>query len=247
VLKAGLAKGRKFSLRLKVDGLANPLVVADAIEMVGPRPGIVSAQKSPVGDLGIELAADELPAGIAAGMVLQIDRLEHAVRPRLELNCQSGETRQTLTLSPSEASHGASLSFAGPGALYLSLDPGVVGYAGCRLQATAILEPEGRSDPFLLGRVVRLPRLDKFTLTAEKVGDSSYAGTLEGRDLDTIDQVGWDAGNGVPVAAIPAPVPEKPGQQKLRIVMPWPAPGPHAPLYVWLRGEQTGRRTGVTY
>jgi hypothetical protein len=247
VPKAGLAKGRKFSLRLKVEGLANPLVVADAIEMVGPRPGIVSAQKSPAGDLGIELAADELPAGIAAGMVLQIDHLEQAVRPRLELSCQSGEARQTLTLSPSEASHGASLSFAGPGALYLSLDPGVVGYAGCRLQATAILEPEGRSEPFLLGRVVRLPRLDKFTLTAEKVGESNYAGVLEGHDLDVIGKVGWDGESGVPVGAIPTPSPDKPGRQTLRIVMPWPAPAPHAPLYVWLRGEQTGRRTAVTY
>ena len=35
--------------------------------------------------------------------------------------------------------------------------------------------------------------------------------------------------------------------QTLRLVLPWPAPGPHAPLYVWLRGEQTGRKTAVTF
>ncbi len=247
VLKSDLKKGRRFALRLKVKGLASPVTVEDAIEMVGPRPGILSAQKSQAGDLGIELAADELPAGTAAGLVLQVDHLDHAVRPRLELGCQSGEVRQALTLSPSEPSHGASLSFAGPGALYLSLDPGVVGYAGCRLEATVILEPEGRSDPYVLGRVVRIPRLDKFTLTSEKVGDSSYAGILEGRDLDVIDKVGWDAQNGTPVGAIAAPMPEEPNRQTLRIVMTWPAPGPHAPLYVWLRGEQTGRKTGVSY
>jgi hypothetical protein len=247
VLKSGLAKGRRFALLLKVKGLANPLKVEDALEIVGPRPGIVSAQKSQAGDLGIDLAADELPAGTAAGLVLTINHLDHAVRPRLELDCQGGETRQPLTLTPSEPSHGATLSFAGPNAVYLSFDPGLVGYAGCKLEAVVILQPEGRSDAFILGRVVRIPRLDKFTLTSEKVGDSSYAGILEGRDLDVIDKVGWDAQNGVPVGAIAAPIPEDPMRQTLRIVMTWPAPGPHAPLYVWLRGEQTGRRTSVTY
>jgi hypothetical protein len=115
------------------------------------------------------------------------------------------------------------------------------------LTATAILDPEGRSDPFSLGRVIRIPRLDKFALTAEKIGESSYAGILEGRDLDVIERVGWDAQNGVRTEAIPAPVPGDASRQTLRIVMPWPAPGPHAPLYVWLRGEQTGRKTAITY
>jgi hypothetical protein len=66
---------------------------------------------------------------------------------------------------------------------------------GCHLAATAILDLEGLSDPFLLGRVIRVPRLDKFTLIDEKVGDSSYAGVLEGRDLYVIERVGWDAQN----------------------------------------------------
>jgi hypothetical protein len=61
-----------------------------------------------------------------------------------------------------------------------------VGYSGCHLAATAILDLEGLSDPFLLGRVIRVPGLDKFTLIDEKVGDSSYAGVLEGRDLYVI-------------------------------------------------------------
>ena len=121
--------------------------------------------------------------------------MHDTTRPRLELGCETGELRQSLTLSPGEPSGGASLTFAGPGALYLSVDPGAVGYAGCRLAATVILDPEGRSDPFILGRVIRIPRLDKFTLTTEKVGDSSYAGILEGRDLDVIEKAGWDAQN----------------------------------------------------
>jgi hypothetical protein len=248
VLKAGLVKGQRFPLRLKVKGLDNPVTVPDAIEIVGPRPGILSVQKSETGALGLEIGAEELPAGTAAGLALTVKHMHAALWPRLELGCQTGELRQLLTLSPGEISGGTSLTFAGPGALYLSLDPGVVGYAGCRLEATVILDPEGRSDPFVLGQVIRVPRLDKFTLSTERVGDSSYAGILEGRDLDVIEMAGWDAQHGVRVESIPTPVPgDSSSRQTLRVVLPWPAPGPHAPLYIWLRGEPAGRKTAVAY
>ena len=246
-LKTGLIKGQRFPLLLKVIGLDNPVTVPDAIEIMGPRPGIRSVQKSMAGALGIEIGADELPAGTAAGLVLTVSHLHDNIRPRVELGCESGELRQSLTLSPGEPSSAASLTFAGPEALYLSVDPGTVGYAGCRLAATVILNPEGSSDPFVLGRVIRIPHLDKFTLTNEKIGDSSYAGILEGRDLDVIENAGWDAQHGVPVESIPTPVPGDSARQTLRVVLPWPAPGPHAPLYVWLRGEAQGRKTAVAY
>jgi hypothetical protein len=246
-LKSGLTKGQSFALVLKIKGLENPLTVSHAIEIVGPRPRIRSVQKSLAGALGIELAADELPAGTAAGLALAVDHLHDSSRLRLELGCETGELRKSLTLSAGEPSGGASLTSAGPGTLYFSVDPGTIGYAGCRLSATVIVDPEGRSDPFVLGRVVRVPTLDKFTLTTEKVGDASYAGILEGRDLDVIEKAGWDAANGVPVESIPTPLPGGPARQTLRLVLPWPAPGPHAPLYVWLRGEPQGRKTAVAY
>jgi len=246
-LKAGLIAGRTFPLVLKVKGLSSPVTVPDAIKIVGPRPRILSLQKSLAGALGIEIGADELPAGTAAGLVLTVNLLHDAVRPRLELGCEAGELRQSLTLAPGEPSGGASLTLAGPGTLYLSVDPGAVGYPGCRLAATVILDPEGRSDHFVLGRVIRVPRLDRFILTTEKVGDSNYAGTLEGRDLDVIEKAGWDAEHGVPVESIPTTVPGEPSRQTVRIVLPWPAPGPHALLYVWLRGETRGRKTVVAY
>ncbi len=246
-LKAGVGKDQRFPLLLKVKGLQDPFTVPDAIEIVGPRPRILSVRKSLADTPGIEIAADELPAGTPAGLVLQVQASHDAIRPRLELGCETGALRKALTLSPSEPSGGASLTFAGPGVLYLSVDPGAVGYAGCRMAATVIHDPEGRSDRFVLGRVIRVPRLDKFTLTNEKVGDSSYAGILEGSDLDVIEKTGWDAEHGVPVESIPTPVPTDPGRQTVRIVLPWPAPGPHALLYVWLRGETQGRKTSVAY
>jgi hypothetical protein len=246
-LKSGLKQGQTFALVLKVKGLENPLTLARAIEIVGARPRIQSVQKSLSGALGVDMAADELPAGIPAGLVLNLDRAHDSGRPRVELRCETGETLRALTLSAGTPVAGASLTSAGPGALYLSFDPGAVGYPGCKLSATVIVDPDGRSDPYVLGRVIRVPRLDKFTLTSEKAGQASFVGTVEGRDLDVIEKVGWDAGNGLPVDAIPTPVPGDRPSQSLRVVLPWPAPGPHAPLYIWLRGESQGRKTSVSY
>src|ERR1700686_1276556 len=57
-----------------------------------------------------------------------------------------------------------------------------------------------------------------------------------------IDKAGWDAEHGVRVESIPTPVPGEPSRQTVRIVLPWPAPGPHAPLYVWVRGRRGDAR-----
>jgi hypothetical protein len=246
-LKPGLKRGQNFAIVLKVKGLDNPVTLPGAIEIVGVRPQIQSVQKSLPGAFGVEIAADELPAGMPMGFALNLDRVHDSSLPRLDLSCQSGELRRELTLTAGTPLAGASLTSAGPGALYLSVDPGAVGYPGCKLSATVIVDPDGRSAPYILGRVIRVPRLDKFALTSEKVGDASYGGTVDGHDLDVIEKVGWDAANGIPVEAIPTPVPGEHPSQNLRVVMPWPAPGPHAPLYIWLRGESQGRKTAVSY
>ncbi|HEV2445460.1 MAG TPA: hypothetical protein VGS58_06040, partial [Candidatus Sulfopaludibacter sp.] len=173
--------------------------------------------------------------------------LHAGARPLLQLSCDAGDERKPLQLAPDEPASGASLTSAGPGELYLSLDAAAVGYAGCGLMASIRIQPEGRSDPVSLGRVVRIPRLEQFTLTTEPLGPSTYAGILKGSDLDLVERTGWDAQNGLPVDAIPAPVAGEPGKQTLRVALPWPSPAPHAPLYVWLRGEKDARRTSVTY
>lgn len=246
-LKSTAKPGDEFALELHVRGLEAPLRVPKAIVIVGPRPKILSARKSRTEDSGVELRADELPAGTAAGFVISVAHLSDAgddARPRLELKCGSGEMRQAISLAPSEPVTGASLSTAGADSLYLSLDPGLVGYPGCELTATLTVAPRGSSAPMVLGRIVRLPALEKFTLSSESTGPNQYAGTLEGHDLDVIEKAGWDAQNGLPVSGIPAPI--SPTQQTLRIAVPWPAPAPHAPLYIWLRGETAGRRTRMT-
>jgi hypothetical protein len=248
-LKATAKAGDTFAISLHIHGLEAPVVLPKAIVVVGARPQILSARKAQTSDPGVELRPGELPAGAAAGFVLSVAHLADDsdapdARPRLALGCRSGGARRTLTLSPAEPTPGATLSAAGEDSLYLSLDPGMVGYSGCELTATLTVEPRGSSEPVALGRVVRLPALEKFTLSGESLGPNRYAGTLQGRDLDVVEKAGWDAQDGLPVNGIPAPV--SPTEQNLQIAVPWPAPAPHAPLYIWLRGEAAGRRTKLT-
>ena len=155
--------------------------------------------------------------------------------------------KHPLALHPGERNGSAQLDFAGEGVLFLSLDPGSVGQSGCQLVATATLEETGASDPYTLGRVIRLPHIERFLLTDEKEGGHLYIGSLTGQELQTVEKTGWDGKTGYPVQGIPTPVAGDPQEQTLKIELPWPPPSPRAPLYVWLRGETEGRTTQAKY
>jgi hypothetical protein len=252
-LKAGTKVGATYALALKLKGLDVPDTMPDAIKVFGPRPVITNVRKAIPGTLGVALTRDELPAGTVAGLSMEVrqyhDRLagDSVSRPQVELGWLSGGLRKVIKLAPDEHVDGAQLTMAAPGMLFLAIDPAAVGYAGCVLTARVSVEPEGQSDAFPIGRVVRVPRLDQFVLTNEQLDASTYVWILKGRDLDVIEKTGWDAQLGVPVDSVPTPVSGEPGLQTVRIAMPWPAPAPHAPLYVWFRGEPDGRKTSVTY
>jgi hypothetical protein len=247
-MKDGLTAGKRFALSVKVAGLDAPLTLDDAVEVVGPRPKIVSVRASMPGNLGTEIHEGELPSGAVVGLALRVEHLYGASgQPAISIACSTGDLRGALKLAPDQAAGGASLTQAGPGNLYLSFDPGKVGYPGCALTARVTTEPEGSSDAQPLGRVIRLPRVEQLTLTNEKAAPGEYVGALKGSDLDIVEKVGWDAQNGVPIDSIPTPVPGDPAKETLKIALPWPAPEPHAPLYVWLRDEHVGRQTSVTY
>jgi hypothetical protein len=115
------------------------------------------------------------------------------------------------------------------------------------LDATLTVDETGASDPYTLGRVIRLPHIERLLLTDEKEGGHLYIGSLTGQDLQTIEKTGWDGKNGYPVQGIPTPVAGDSQEQTLRIELPWPPPSPRAPLYVWLRSETEGRLTQAKY
>ena len=238
-------KDQRFDLRMKVQGIEAALTVTDAIEIRGPRPRIASVRKSYPQNFGLALNDDEIPAAVTASFALAVAHAGEA--PVVDVMCSDpGPLRQKLHLAAGDRNGGARLDLAGEGVLFLSLDPGTVGRSGCRLEAR-VTSPEGTSDAYPLGRVLRVPRIEQFVLTDRKLSDAVYAGTLKGDDLDTIAQTGWDAQHGLPVESIPDAIAGEPQKQLLKIALPWPAPAPHAPVFVWLRGESQGRATGVKY
>jgi hypothetical protein len=221
--------------------VSKPAVVAGGVHVTGPVPRVVSSQISLPPQNNIPLKEGELPAGTFVSASLGVQNAGNETRVHLKCAKSSG---QQLTLRVGEQTPQGSVQVLGSDSLFLSFDPGMW-HAGCEIDAV-LDNGGGASKAFSLGRVIRVPHVDTFELTEEKVGDN-YLGKLTGTDLEAIAQVGWSADKGVPVAGLPAPLGGDSRKQSLQIALPWPAPSPHAPLYVWFRGETDGRATKIRY
>jgi hypothetical protein len=127
--------------------------------------------------------------------------------------------------------------------LFLSLDTS--GFpAGCSLQAIIDNDGRGRSQPFTLAQMIRLPQIESFDAAGAQAADGTRAYTLTGYNLEMIGKAGWDSETGTDVADLPAPVPGEGLKQILQISLPDP-PKSQAPLFIWLRGETNGRATKI--
>jgi len=245
-LSAQVRKGDRLDINMNVSGLHTPLKTPEALDVLGPRPKILRATASASCVTDVALRRGEMSSGSAVSFALETENA--GTHPTIALTCaNSSDVKHSLVLHPGESNGTAQLDFAGEGTLYLSLDPGSVGASGCQLIATATTEETGTSDPYSLGRVIRLPRIDKFQLTDERDSGNLYLGSLRGEELQTIAKTGWNSKNGYPVQEFPTPVAGDPLKETLRIELPWPPPFPHAPVYVWLRGEAEGRVTQARY
>jgi hypothetical protein len=241
-LESGAKPGDRIPLSLKVAGLTRWLNLQGALEVLKPRPHIASVSVSLPDDLGMEVRPGELPAGSFASFSIRADNID--ARPALHIECANSLlSTQTVMLRPGEKKGLAKLDRAGSNLLFLSFDPGAIGHPDCALDATVTSDGVGTSDTYKLGRVIRLPRIDKFELTNEKTGPSAYVGILTGQDLETIEKTGWSPEVGLPVSALPRPIAGQGQKQSLKVALPWPAPDPHSALYIWLRGETRGRAT----
>ena len=246
-LQAAAHAGELMAASVSVQDIQTPLTFSPALEVAGPRPKIAGVSLSLAQQPDVLLSEGEIPAGSAISFSLLTHNVD--AHPALSLSCANdGFVKAPLVLHPGDRTSSAQLDFAGEDGLFLSVDPGVVGQSGCQLAATITTDSAGSSDPTVLGRVIRLPRIEKFALTEEKLGPTLYTGNLTGVDLQIIEKTGWDAKTGFPVQGIPTPVPGSNSQeQTLKVELPWPPPSPHAPIYVWLRGETTGRLTNAKY
>jgi hypothetical protein len=228
-LRDGLSAGQEFPIAVKLRGIEQPFVIARAIVIAGPRPAITAVRKSYADGSAVALRDGEVPSGSPVSFELSVDHLDAGA---------------TVDLGCAGKSVAVAARTAGAGVLFFAADPGTVGQSGCALTATVTVLSTGKSAPAELGRVVRLPRIEQFRLTDEKLGDAIYAGIIEGRDLETIAKTGWNDEIGVGVESLPTATADS-HRQTLKIAVPWPSPSPHAPLFIWLRGEAQGRPTGV--
>lgn len=245
-LKPSAKKGDPINAEIFVNDMENPLKVESIARIAGPRPRLTLATKSFAGASGVELHDGEIPAGTAMSFALQAENVD--LHPSVSLACNNdGDTRRKISVAPGDKRDSAELDVTGRGSLFLSVDPGVIGDSGCQLIAEVNEEETGTSDPFVLGEVIRLPRINNFMPTDEKVGNTAYAAVVTGQDLQLIEKAGWGPAISEPVQGIPTPVPGNPQEQTLKIAIPWPPPSPRAPLYVWLRGENEPRQTNARY
>lgn len=242
-LHADAQPGDKLALMAKVEGMSTAIRFPRVLQVAAARPRILDAKASIPAGLAVTVRDGEIPAGSWVDYVLKVEPMTST--GLLTLQCAEPErVVQGLKLHVGEKQASGQLVNAGSDGWFLSLDPGAVGQSGCTLTVVMETEDLGKSDPFTLGKVVRLPHIDSFAMTDDKSPDGYY-GVLKGFDLDTIAKTGWDSSTGVAAPELPRPAAGEGGKQTLRISMPWPSPSPKALLYVWLRGETDGRATKV--
>jgi hypothetical protein len=230
-------------LRVSIRDYPHPIVFANALSVAGPRPRITEANPSLPAELQISLRRSELPAGIFIGIMMRVTGA--GTDPAISLACKDSKGPSVRVQAGSEKD-GVKMQLMQTDTLFVSFDPGAW-QAGCSLTAVVHNKSNGSSDPFDLGRVMRLPSIDSFQLTDESAGEGDYIGVLTGRDLELIGQVGWNAESGKPAVGLPVPIVGEGSKQSLKVRLPWPSPVPHAPLFVWFRGEDQGRATKLRY
>ncbi|MDZ7637352.1 MAG: hypothetical protein U5J83_03725 [Bryobacterales bacterium] len=240
-VQSGQQEGAKQELRLQLKDRPEPITLAEAVEILGPLPEISSIRIAYQQENGVALREGELAFG---GLVTALLDVRHASpRQTLHLGCANAAMQsESLALRAGESHRDTRLQASNPESLYLTFDPGKIGQHGCEVVAR-VQTPNGESSPSSLGRVVRLPRIATLSLTDELVGENRFAGSITGEDLEAIARVGWDAESGVAVTEVPRPRNGDSRKQELRIALPWPAPSPRAPLYIWLHSESAGRET----
>lgn len=243
-LRAGAQAGQNLPVDIYVAGAAHPLSAGANLLVLPPRPRIAAVQQSVNAGQTVALLPGELPENATVNFALTI--LHAPAAPAMRLRCQSSDEQiQSVTLHPGVSSPTAELDADGGGQFYLALVPGKIGAPGCRLELVVDDAEAGASSPHTLGRVVLLPHIQSFTLSNQSPAPGEFSGELSGDNLQLIAKTGWNPTTGIPVASVPMRVSATSPTQTLAIAMPWPPPSPHAPLYIWLRGESRGRATTV--
>ena len=240
-LKSSPSPGTALPVKAYIEDRSEPLAFPDALEITGPRPVIASSKLSLPEGMAIALHSDEFPAGSTLNAVLDVKNIGR--QSTLRLACADG-VGQPATLRIGEQTANWNLQQLSPDQLFLAFDTSNLP-AGCSLEASIENGRDGGSQPFTLAHILRMPGIDSFSVgdAPPQNGDRQY--TLTGQNLEMLAKLGWDAGKGLDIAGLPAPLPGPGLKQSMQVNLPDP-PAPGSPLYVWLRGDATkGRETTI--
>jgi hypothetical protein len=253
-LSEDLERGSTLPIFASVSGHTDTVKIANAVHVVGPRPAITEAKVSAPADMPIAIRPGELQAGLYFSGMFHVKALE--TNSGIQLSCE-GQEGNVVTLKLGTHSGSATFEQLGADQVFLSFDTN--GWpAGCNVRARIDNGPDGLSDPWLLGRLVRFPQIDSFKIvsTESPITPSAppapktppapgYVGELIGADLQNIEKIGWDPTNCTAVTDLPSPIPGAGSKQSLRVSLSSSPPAPHTPLYLWLRGDKDGRSTNI--
>ncbi len=233
--------GSAFAVSEFLHDRSEPLLLPEALRITGPLPMIASSKLSLPASLPVAIAPGEFPAGNTLTAMLDVKNINP--RSELKLGCEDGqEWRAQLHIG--QQTDKWSLQQLSQDQLFLSYDTAEIP-AGCLVQGVIDNQAEGESQPATLARIVRLPQMDQVSLSNDGALDGKRTYTVTGKNLEMIEKAGWDQLTGFDVTELPTPLPGQGQRQSLHFVLPDP-PAANAPIYIWLRGEKTGRQTSLT-
>ncbi len=232
--------GTTLPIKAYLEDRSEPLTFPDALQITGPLPTIASSKLSLPSGMGIALRRDEFPAGYMLSAMLDVKNIER--RSVLTLGC-ADDVGPSASLHVGEQTAKSNLQQLSPDQLFLSFDTGSLP-AGCSLQAAIDNGRAGKSQPFTLAHIIRMPQLDAFTLKDGQLQDGTRSYLLTGENLEMIQKLGWNSDDGIDALALPTPIPGQGQRQSLELRLPDPPKG-QCFLYVWLRGDTQGRLTTV--
>ena len=242
-----------FQLQLR-SRTGDRIVSGECVEVVGPRPRIANHDQVLPPGAHPGLREGDIPSGVPVGFSIEVENFGSPTSIELGCSLEGKPFQASLTLGVGQNQGTASLGLTGNDTLFLSLDPGDLFAPNCLLTARLTDPTRGISDDYSLGTVIRLPQIKRFVIqrknlearagcNLEDPGTQLYEGVLTGEHLFQIARTGWNETEGCPVVGSATPSSVAAQEQTLRIPVPWPPPEPHAPLFIWLHGEETGRAT----
>lgn len=241
-LKSTAQPGTTFPVQAFLKDRSAPIMLADALQVTGPLPVIASSKLSLPTGMEISLLPSEFPAGYTLAAMLDVKNM--GPKSSLKLAC-AGDIGPHTKVHIGEQTTSSSLQQLSQDELYLLFDTNSLP-AGCSLEAVLDSGREGKSQPFTLAHIIRLPHIDSFDVSSGPPHTNNVQGfTIIGRNLEMIDKAGWDETSNAEIANLPVPIPGQGQTESLELDLPGP-PAPKAPLLVWLRGEEKPRATTIS-